>query len=65
MLVLSRKLNEEILIGEDISLKVVRITGGSVKLSFIAPRDVTIRRREVQDRMNQAKTLASVEGDQC
>lgn len=49
MLVLSRKVDEKILIGDDIVVTVVRITGGKVRLGIDAPREVTVLREEVED----------------
>jgi carbon storage regulator len=49
MLVLSRKLNEEILIGENIRIKVVMIRGNQVRLGIEAPDDVAIIRQELCD----------------
>lgn len=49
MLVLSRKINEEIMIGEDITIVVVDIRGGKVRLGFKAPREISIHRQEVFD----------------
>lgn len=47
MLVLSRKRNEAIVIGEDIVIMVAEIRGDKVRLGIEAPRDVTIWREEV------------------
>jgi carbon storage regulator len=47
MLVLSRKIGEEIVIGEDIRVRVVAIQGNQIRLGFVAPRDVLIRREEL------------------
>ena len=47
MLVLSRKLNEEIRIGENIVVRVIGITGNQVRLGIVAPADVPILREEL------------------
>jgi len=47
MLVLSRKLNEQIIIGDNIRVTVVAIRGNQVRLGFEAPRDVNIQRQEL------------------
>jgi carbon storage regulator len=47
MLVLSRKIGEEIVIGEDIRVRVVAIQGNQIRLGFVAPRSVLIRREEL------------------
>lgn len=47
MLVLTRKINESIIINEDIELQVLSIDGDQVKLGIQAPRSVDIHRKEV------------------
>ncbi|MCP4283954.1 MAG: carbon storage regulator [Gammaproteobacteria bacterium] len=47
MLSLSRKEGESIYIGEDVKMTVHRIDRNQVRLSFVAPRNVTIDREEV------------------
>lgn len=47
MLVLSRKLNEKIRIGENVTVEVKRITNGRVSLGITAPDDVRVDREEV------------------
>ncbi len=49
MLVLSRKKDEKIVIGDNISIMVVEIRGDKVRLGIEAPRDVSVHRREVYD----------------
>jgi carbon storage regulator len=47
MLVLSRKIDQEILIGEEIVVTVISVNGNRVKLGIEAPEDVRILRKEV------------------
>ena len=47
MLVLSRKLGEEIIIGPNIRITVVAVRGKRVRLGFTAPADVVIHRDEL------------------
>ncbi|MCA8993332.1 MAG: carbon storage regulator CsrA [Planctomycetaceae bacterium] len=47
MLVLSRKQDEKIIIGDSITLMVVSIQGDKVRLGIEAPKHVTIHREEV------------------
>jgi carbon storage regulator len=49
MLVLSRKLNESIVIGDQIRITFVGLRGNHVRLGIEAPRDVTIMREELVD----------------
>jgi carbon storage regulator len=50
MLVLTRKVGEEIVIGDNIRIKVVAVLGGKVRIGIVAPKDVTVDRQEVHDR---------------
>lgn len=47
MLVLTRKENESIMIGNEIEVKVLDLKDNQVKLGIVAPRSVTVHRREV------------------
>jgi len=47
MLVISRRIGESFLIGEDIVATVVDITGGKVVLGLSAPQEISIKRSEV------------------
>jgi carbon storage regulator len=48
VLILSRKLHEEIVLGDGISITVVAIRGKQVRLGIKAPPDVSIRRDELE-----------------
>ena len=47
MLVLTRKLNQEIVIGDDIRITVVAVGGDQVKLGITAPRSIPVHRSEI------------------
>ena len=51
MLVLSRKINEAIVINDDITVVIVDIRGEHVRVGVEAPKDVPVHRREVYDRI--------------
>jgi carbon storage regulator CsrA len=61
MLVLARKLNESIVIGENISVKVIAIEKGVVKLGIEAPSDISIVRNELIEDVTDANIKASKE----
>jgi carbon storage regulator CsrA len=48
MLVLTRKIDEQILIGDDIKVTLVRVRGNTVRIGIEAPRDVRIVRGELE-----------------
>jgi carbon storage regulator len=47
MLVLTRKKNESIMIGDSIEIKVLAIEGEQIKLGIIAPKHIDIHRKEI------------------
>lgn len=58
MLVLARKLDEAITIGDDIVVKIVSIEKGSVKLGIEAPSDVAIVRNELLEDVKDSNIAA-------
>lgn len=58
MLVLSRKLNESIMIGDDIEIRVSRIDHDLVKIGVIAPRSFAIYRNEIFQQIKESNLAA-------
>jgi carbon storage regulator len=58
MLVLTRKPNESIMIGDDIELSVLAVTGEKVRLGIQAPRKVPVFRKEVYLAIQQQEAEA-------
>ncbi len=52
MLILTRRVNETLMIGDGITITVLGVKGGQVRLGINAPRDVAIHREEVLHRMS-------------
>lgn len=61
MLVLSRKLDESILIGDDIKIKIISMEKGIVKLGIDAPKNITIIRQELFEDVKSSNIAASKE----
>ncbi len=59
MLILSRKTNERIIIGENIEIAVVDIRGDQVKLGIVAPKNVKVYRQEVFDAIQEENRKAA------
>ena len=51
MLVLSRKVGERILVGDDIAITVVRLTSGGVRLGIEAPQEMPVVREELAQQL--------------
>ena len=62
MLVLARRANESIMIGDDIIVNVVEVRGEQVKLGFVAPRHIPVYRSEIYEEMKAANAAASQTG---
>lgn len=59
MLVLSRKRDESIIIGDDIVITVVDIKGEQVKIGVAAPKNISIHRKEVYEAIQEENKAAS------
>lgn len=59
MLVLSRKIGERILIGDHVTVTVVRITGGGVRLGIEAPAEMAVIREELQCELDKSAEAES------
>ncbi len=63
MLILSRKEDESIIIGDNIKIKVVSVEKGSVKLGFEAPANMLILREELKEAIVDMNKKSSKEVD--
>lgn len=57
MLVLSRKKDEKIVIGDTITLMVIEIRGDKVRLGIDAPKDITVHRQEVYEAIKREREM--------
>ena len=56
MLVLTRRINESIVINDNVSVLVVEVRGDRVRLGIEAPKDVGVHRKEVYDAIRGARS---------
>ena len=59
MLVLTRKAGESVCIGDEIEVRIVSVRGQKVRIAIEAPREIAVRRKELQqagDRLRLAET---------
>jgi len=59
MLVLTRKVNQSIIIGTDIEVVVLEVRGEQVRLGIKAPRNITVHRQEIYDQILEENQAAS------
>lgn len=59
MLVLTRKVGEGIIIGDDIKVTIVELKGGGVRIGIDAPREMKVHRQEVFDKIKQENREAT------
>ncbi|WP_077369564.1 carbon storage regulator CsrA [Anaerosalibacter sp. Marseille-P3206] len=59
MLILSRKKDESIIIGNDIEITIIEIEDGKVKLGIDAPRNIDIHRKEIYLQIQEENQKAS------
>jgi len=62
MLLLTRKLGENIRIGDDVKITIVEVKGNHVKLGIDAPPSVKVHREEIYERIQQERQRAAQAG---
>ncbi len=59
MLVLTRKVNQSIVIGDDIEVVVLEVRGEQIRLGIKAPRNVVVHRKEIYEQIQEENQAAS------
>jgi carbon storage regulator len=64
MLVIKRKVGEELKVGDDISIKIISVDKNQVKIGIDAPKDVSILRMELIEEIANQNKLANKDTDE-
>lgn len=61
MLILTRRIGETLIIGDDVNITVLGVKGNQVRLGINAPKDVSVHREEIYLRIQQEKQGSDTE----
>ena len=61
MLILTRRISESIIVGDDVKITVLGVKGNQVRLGIEAPKDLSVHREEIYHRIREEKKNESVE----
>ncbi len=62
MLILTRRIGETLMVGDEVTITVLGVKGNQVRLGVNAPRDVAVHREEIYQRIQDEKSVGQ-DGD--
>lgn len=63
MLILSRRTDESIVIGDEVRITILSVKGKQVRIGITAPPDVSVHREEIYQRIQDGDSESSIEED--
>jgi carbon storage regulator len=60
MLILTRRVGESLIIGDDVVVNVLGVKGNQVRIGIDAPKDVSVHREEIYDRIQAEKNQSNI-----
>ncbi|MGB5737090.1 MAG: carbon storage regulator CsrA [Thiohalocapsa sp.] len=61
MLILTRRVGETLMIGDEVTVTVLGVKGNQVRIGVNAPRDVAVHREEIYERIKREQALAAAD----
>jgi carbon storage regulator len=58
MLILTRKVGEKVMIGDNITVAIIAVKGNQIRIGINAPRDVLVHREEIYERIRDEQVQA-------
>ena len=63
MLILTRRINESLVIGDDVTVTILGVKGNQVRIGVDAPRNVSVHREELAQKDDETPTLRADDKD--